>query len=270
MSTSKWPWVVLVAGVLLFVMGLSARDAESHPDGLSRMLFDAYIVTVYNNTETVQAASHIIAERGRHSGFWRQVLEELRKNNEADEGRCVDILGRMLETDALARDAIKREKETGRSGQWAASVCLGPEVMRELISRGEKADSTLAGRYAIALARARVPEAADFFQTVLQDDTGKYHYMGTAKFYAAVGLAQLGDPAGIAWLIAQSENRNLDIGDAYPRGVRHSKSDTYVTLALRQLTGQQNLTTRQEWEAWWERAGSKAYPKRRVEIMDLW
>lgn len=270
MSTSKWPWVVLTGFALLFGMGLSARDAEPQQDQLCRMLFDTYMTGRGKiQTRTITAASHIIAERGRDSGFWQHVLGELRKNNESSELGCVRVLGKMLEVDALARDVIRREKETEQVGQWRASVCLGPEVVGELISHGEKADSSDVGHYAIALARARVPEAADLFRMILRDGADRYD-VDTAKFYAAVGLAQLGDSAGIAWLIAQSENRNLDIRDAYPRGVRHSKSDTYVTLALRQLTGQQNLTTRQEWEAWWERADSKAYPKRRVEIMDLW
>lgn len=270
MSTSKWPWVVLVAGVLLFVMGLSAQDAEPQQDQLCRMLFDTYMTGGAKiQTRTITAASHIIAERGRHSGFWRHVLGELRKNNERSELGCVRVLGKMLEVDALARDAIEREKKGGRMGQGIPSVCLGPEVVRELITRGEKADNSDVGHYAIALARARVPEAADLFRMILRDGADRYD-VDTAKFYAAVGLAQLGDPAGMVWLIAQSDNRNLDIRNAYPRGIRYSESDTYVTMALRQLTGQENLTTGQEWEAWWERADSKAYPKRRVEIMDLW
>jgi len=270
MSASKWPWVGLVAGVLLFVMGLSAQDAEPQQDQLCRMLFDTYMTGGAKiQTRTFTAASHIIAERGRHSGFWRHVLGELRKNNERSESGCVRVLGEMLEVDALARDVIEREQNGGRVGQWRPSVCLGPEVVKELITRGEKADSSRVGHYAIALARSRVPDAADFFRMTLRNGADRYD-VDTAKFYAAVGLAQLGDPAGIAWLIAQSDNPNLDIRHAYPRGIRHSKSDTYVMLALRQLTGQEDLMTRQEWEAWWERADSKAYPKRRVEIMDLW
>lgn len=271
MSASKWPWVVLVAGVLLFVMGLSAQDAEPQQDQLCRMLFDTYMTGGAKiQTRTITAASHIIAERGRDSGFWRHVLGELRKNNERSESGCVRVLGEMLEVDALARDVIEREQNGGRVGQWRPSVCLGPEVVRELITRGEKADSPRVGHYAIALARSRVPDAADFFRKILQDDTGKYHYIGTAKFYAAVGLAQLGDSAGIVWLISQCANPNLDISDVYPRGIRRSPSDTYAMAALRELTGQQYLTTQQEWETWWRQADKGTYLKSRVDLVDRW
>lgn len=270
MSTSKWPWVVLTGFALLFGMGLSARDAEPQQDPLCRMLFDTYMTGGAKiQTRTITAASHIIAERGRDSGFWQYLLGELRKNNESSELGCIHVLGKMLEVDALARDVIRREKETGQVGQWRASVCLGPEVVGELISRGEKADSFRVGQYAIALAHARVPEAADFFRMILRDGAARYD-VDTAKFYAAVGLAQLGDPDGIGWLIAQSDNRNLDVRSAYPRGSRRSISDTYATLALRKLTGQENLSTRQEWEAWWEQAGNKARRTNRVEIVDPW
>jgi hypothetical protein len=270
MCIPKWPLAILAGVVLVLVSGLVAQDAEPQQDQLCRMLFDTYMTGRGKiQTRTITAASHIVAERGRDSGFWRHVLKELQRNNEASELGCVRVLGKMLEVDALARDVIKREKETGQVGQWAASVCLGPDVVRELISRGEKADSSRVGYYAIALARARVPESVDFFRMILRDGADRYD-MDTAKFYAAVGLAQLRDPAGMMWLIAQSDNRNLDVRNAYPRGIRYAISDTYVTMALRRLTGQENLTTQQEWEAWWERADSKAYPKSRVEIVDPW
>ena len=154
----------LVASLACVPLGVSAEEDTDQPDHLSQMLFDTYLVHGgMANTTTVMAASHIVAERGRSSGFWREVLAELKKENEQSEIGCVRVLGKMLAIDAAARDAIRREKETGEIGQWRASVALGPEMVAELVSRGEEADRFRADHYAIALARAEcLPQSTSF------------------------------------------------------------------------------------------------------------
>jgi len=262
--------LLLSTAALLLIFGLrvSAQTPEGKPDQICQLLFDAYIVRRGKiNTSTIMAASHIVAERGRNTGFWRNVLSELQKGNEESEIGCVCVLGKMLSIDAAARDVIRRENETGEVFQWSASVCLGPVVVEELIARGKKADRFRVNHYAIALARARFLKASDFFQMILRDDNGK-HYMPTAKFHAAVGLAQVGDSAGFEWLIANSGDPLPKISNAWPSGVHNLNLDTCCQAALQSLSGEKGLKNRVDWERWWKEVDKRSLPKGHVRIVD--
>lgn len=244
-------------------LALIMTDKEP-PDSICDMLFQNYIVRGGKiDTSTIMAASHIIAERGRETDFWKIVLEKLRSNDERSKIGCVRILGRMLATDARARDIIR----TGEITAWDASVRLPPEVVEVLIARGKKADRFCVDHYCIALARARVPEAQDFFHLILRDDTGK-SYMPTARFFSAVGLAQLGNPAGFDWLIANCEDSLPTISNAWPAGVPNLNVDTCCVAALRSLTGESELKMKSQWETWWKNADRKTLPKGPVNIVD--
>lgn len=259
--------LALVAGSLLSQVTIG-QELDKNADDICQRLFETYIARRGKiNSSTVMAASHIVAERGRNTGYWRNVLRELRKGDDDSEIGCVRVLGKMLAIDASARDLIRREKETGEIGQWAASVCLGPEVVAELIERGEKADRFRVDHYAIALARARVPEANEFFLMILRDDTGK-HYMASAKFHAAVGLANLGDPKGFEWLIANSDDPLPTVSNALPSGVPNLNVNTCCTAALRELSGKRTPSTKQEWETWWRSVDRQALPKRHATLVD--
>jgi len=258
-------WLACLVGVVGLV---TAQEAQREPDRICKLLFDTYVARRGKvNTETVMAASHIIAERGRNNGFWRDVLRELQEGNDESEIGCVRILGEMLSVDALARDVIQREKETGEVGQWFASVCLGGEVVDELISRGRKADRFRLEHYVIALAWARVPEAADFFRTILADDDGK-HYTLTAKFHAALGLAQLGQPDGYEWLIAKSSESPGTVAMAWPSGISGSNLGTCCGAALQHLAGPEGLTDPADWKKWRGQADKDSLPKGPVDIVE--
>jgi hypothetical protein len=127
--------IVLLA--IMFLMPGIALAQNQPEDEISKLLFEAYLNGPRKtNTSTVMAASHIVAERGRMSGFWRDVLAELSSGDEHSEVNCVRILGNMLATDAAARDAIRRQKETGEVSAWIPSVHIGPEVVEDLLKRG--------------------------------------------------------------------------------------------------------------------------------------
>jgi hypothetical protein len=250
------------------VLEMPAEEVTSQPDELCQMLFDTYIAGKGKlNTSTVMAASHIVAERGRNTGFWKVVLRELLRGQEQSEIGCVRVLGKMLAIDAAARDAIRREKETGQVGQWAASVCLGPEVVKELITRGSAADRLRVDHYAIALSRARVPETTEFFRMILRDDSGQDYLAGT-KFHAAVGLAQIGEPDGFVWLIKNSEDPLPTVSNAWPSRVSNLNLDTCSVAALRDLSGERNLKSKQEWESWWDKVDKRGIPKNPVSMDD--
>jgi hypothetical protein len=259
--------LTLLAGVPLWA---SAADNTYQPDQLSRLLFDAYIKHYGKvNTSTLTAASHIIAERGRSSGFWREVFAEFEKQNEQSEIGCVPVLEKMLAIDAAGRDAIRKEKETGETCQWKASVALGLEVVAELVSRARKADRFRADHYAIVLARARVPAAINFFHKILRDE-GAERSLDSTRFHAALGLAQLGDSTGFEWLIGHSDHTLPTVSNAWPGRVSSVNLNlgACCIATLQQLSGNRDIRTKQEWEAWWARIDKRKLPTGPVNLLD--
>lgn len=265
MSIYRGMVVALLVALSLGSASPVVRAEEGQkPDEICRLLFDTYIARRGKiNTSTIMAASHIVAERGRNTGFWRNVLQELRKDNEDSEIGCVRVLGKMLAIDARARDIIR----TGEQTAWVASVALPPEVVDELVARGKKADRFRVDHYCIALARARVPESEAFFKMILRNDTGK-NYMSSAQFHAAVGLAHVGDPLGFEWLIANCDDPLPTISNAWPSGVPNLNVDTCCVAALRSLSGESQLKAKAEWETWWKSVDRKVLPKGHLDIVD--
>lgn len=267
--------LVLVASLAPIPRIADAQNRQT--DEISKLLFETYLAGPRKiNSSTIRAATHIVAERGRVSGFWKQVLAELKTDDEHSEVACVRILGKMLAMDASARDAIRRQKETGEISAMRQAVYLGPEVIAELVERGRKADRLRVDHYAIALARARVPEASDFFKSILRArkpengrnaPTGPYHEAST-RFHAAVGLAQLGHPSGIDWLVAHSQFGPKNVWHAWPRGANSTDLNTCCVVALRQLSGERNLTTQAEWEAWSKTVDKTALASRAVDLVE--
>jgi hypothetical protein len=277
-------WIALVLLTLLASIPRTVAAQERAPDELSQLLFDTYLSRLgKNNTSTVMAASQIVADRGRESGFWKNVLAKLKTNDEHSEVACVRILGNMLAADASARDSLKRQKETGEISASIVAVRLGPEVVTELLERGtNKADRFRVDHYTIALARARVPEARDFLTSILvarrgpaappvaglaDVPTGFYHLEST-RLHAAVGLAQLGDAAGLDWLIANCEDINGHVSHARPYGASSGGLGSCCTAALQQLSGESGLTTTSEWEAWAKTADKTVLTSRSVWLLD--
>lgn len=274
----------LVLFALLLLPGVCAAQV-SKSDEVTQQLFEQYVARQGKiNTQSVMAATHLVAERGRETGFWKIVLAELRRDNQQSEIGCVRVLGKMLATDASARGAIKRQKETGEISAWIPSVCLDSEVVTELVKRGGKADRFRVDHYTIALARARVPEASDFFKAVLRaaraiDPTtdepnteippnGPYH-MDSTRFHAAVGLAQLGDMEGINWLIANSEYNEGTVTNAPPQGAPPGGSlHACCTEALRHLSGERSKGSKAEWAEWAKSIDKKSPVIRAVVLSD--
>lgn len=272
---------------LLMTRVVLAQDGEA--DDVTRHLFQSYVARqVKVNTSSILAATHLVAERGRESGFWKEVLAELKRNNEQSELGCVRVLGKMLAIDAAARDVLRRQKETGEISAWVASVRLGPEVVTELIERGQKADRNHVDHYTIALARARVAEANGFFESILRNSEiaqaappvvatprrqetapARIPYDESTRFHAAVGLAQLGDLRGIDWLIASCEYSQGSVWHAWPRSPGQSGSlSPCCVAALQDLSGNRNLTTKAEWEAWAKTADKATLTKHAVNLIE--
>lgn len=88
------------------------------------------------------------------------------------------------------------------------------------------------------------------------------------KFYAAVGLAQLGEADGFTWLIKNSENQLPTVSKAWPGRVSNHNLDTCSVAALRDLSGGENLKSKKEWESWWESVDRKRLPKAHMSVED--
>ena len=274
MTSRSIPGILLVA-VVLFSGTAVAQDRQLD-EIVTQQLFEQYVARNGKiNSESVRAATHLVAERGRGTGFWKHVLAELKRNNQPSEIGCVRVLGKMLAMDASARNSIRRQKETGEVSTMMQAVYLGPEVVTELLERGRQADRHRIDHYTIALARAQVPQARDFFKSVLRATkapvinpvraqaadsapTGPYHSEST-RFHAAVGLAQLGDSEGIAWLIANCEFGQGTVTNARPQGSRPGNLSACCLEALRHLSGENSRTSKAEWESW-----SKSVDKKRL------
>lgn len=269
--------ILLGAGVLLSSFSAAAQDQP--PDELTQQLFEHYVIRKGKmESEPVRAAAYLVAHRGRANGFWKNVLAELRRGDKHTEARCVEILGMMLARDAVNRAAITRERETGEVGQVVPSVHLGAEVVAELLERARRADRHRVDRYVIALAQARTPESQDFFRSILRAESerpeaeswntfpsGPYH-TESARFHAAVGLAQLGDAEGIDWLVAHCEYQQGWIAIARPVGTNSGNVDACCHAALQQLSGNQTASTQAEWEAWSKTVGRKELMNRFVRF----
>lgn len=264
--------VFLMLAACAVVRGGSAVAQDLQADQVTQHLFEQYVVRQGKiNTESIMAATHLVAERGRESGFWKNVLAEFQRDNPPSEIGCVRVLGKMLAADAAARDALRRQKETGEVSAGIPRVFLGAEVVAALVERGGKADCFRSDHYAIALARARAPEARGFFQSILRERVlpanpvgraevapVRWRHSDSTQFHAAVGLAQLGDAEGIAWLIEHCEFSQGTVTNASPQGApRGGDLSACCVEALRQLSKEHQRTSRAEWAAWWKSADSK-------------
>jgi hypothetical protein len=264
--------IFLMLAACAAVRGGSAVAQDPQSDQVTKHLFEQYVARqVKFNTESVMAATHLVAERGRESGFWKNVLAELQRDNPPSEIGCVRVLGKMLAADAAARDALRRQKETGEVSALIPRVFLGPEVVAALVERGGKADRFRSDHYAIALARARTPEARGYFQSILRGRVEpakpvgaadvapvRWRHLDSTRFHAAVGLAQLGDAEGIEWLIEHCEFSQGTVTNAWPQGAPRGGDLSACCLeALRQLSGVHQRTSQAEWAAWWKSADRK-------------
>jgi hypothetical protein len=280
--TARWIAMLLAA---LVSVPVAAGAEEREPDQISKLLFEAYLNGPRKiNSETILAASVIVADRGRRSGFWKEVLAELKSGDEHSEVHCVRILGNMLADDAAARELIRRQKELGEVSASIPAVYLGPEVVAELLERGTRADRNRIDHYVIALARAQAPQARDFFTMVLQqkqpippgtplgvDVPDGFRYGDGPRLHAAVGLAHLGEPAGYEWLIANCEDPNGWVQHARPHFADRSGSiGTCCRAALWQLAGKRKreLITRAQWQDWWRLVDPEELKGRVVQFED--
>jgi len=273
-GSSRISRIIFCTTIVLFacpVWVAAGPQAQTPPDAICQALFQEYIVRSGKiSTSDELAAAELIASRGRTTGFWKPVLEGLRTVKGWDEIRYVRILGLMLAADAHARDNIKSGQASKM--QMISIVALPKEVVPELISRAETAISAESGSYVgdaytLALARARDPRAKEFLQRMVKSENHGGNWQ-SVKFHAALGLAELGEPVGMEWLIAHSDDDSDGIVWGRPQYASRQQLSLAVVAALQVLSGQPALSTKTEFQAWWKTAAATFAPKSHVSLVD--
>ncbi len=248
-----------IVAILAFVtLGLPQATPSAEPQSAERAPFsDPYVNRLFQlcctwkkvNSDDRTAACHLLSSAARHEHRWRIILEELRQGR-AEERTCLQVLGKIAAVDARARAILAMPPEERNKVAWMADIALDDAVVPELLTRAEAADRHIVDHYVIALARARDPRTIEFLRHVLSDDQGKNHLIAS-RFHAAVGLANLSDPAAIEWLIANGDARQGMITNAWPAKVCDTELSTSCVQALRYLTHQFGLASKSDWQKWW-------------------
>lgn len=153
--------------------------------------------------ESLELAYRQIVKHGREIGFEKVLLEKI--ESEGFNHRHIEVLGRMLEKDTIIRQGYSRG-----TGSRLLDVPLsqaGRDVVPGLIREAEKAEGSELEKFVLALARAHVSEAEPLFLKLLNEHSPRAPY-ASITFYAAVGLAQLGNSEGFKWLADHSHDRH--------------------------------------------------------------
>ena len=277
------PRVLLVAA-LLIAAGLLAHTAlaQAPPtqpaetpaaepmDPVCDVLFREYACGGKINTVDREAAIVLVASRGRNNGYWRVVLQALRDTGEersSNEVAAVRILGKMLTVDGHGREILEEQERTGKpyGGQWAGPyVVLDDSVVDELLTRAKELKRRRDHRaeyYVEALAAAREPRTREYLLDVVR--TGRAAHPGDRDCFsdeccltAAIGLAKLREPAGVEWLIENCESTTRLNWRHVTSLPKLSQLGSGCCRALDELDdeSQPELTTRAQWQAWWNRA----------------
>lgn len=251
--------------------GADSPDGDV-PDTICQLLFDTYLLAGRKiNSSTVSAAIEIVSDRGRNTGFAPVVLQALvDEKSPYQRQHCIRVLGKMLATDAAIRQLNQQHRGLPQQRLAPTAAADGGRVPREvidvLIRQGRSADRLMVDHYLVALVRAGHPDARPLFEQVFYDRDGKSH-RSSARFHAAVGLAQLGDPNGYRWLVEQSVDFNSSVWGAWPSVRRSTSLDHCCIAALQQLTDSQR-DSHEAWVAWWNAVEKKQLPQGRVRYFD--
>lgn len=257
----------------------SCAVSMQESDPICRALYDQYINRVGKiDSESVDAAITLVAARGRSHGFWRIVLEEY-ENSFEKEGKLtvrrnlLAVLSKMLERDGWSRRNHEMTQRTGQYPQTVFNAPLGTEGVDRLIACADKVDRHEIDDFVLAIRGAYDHRTKDFFHEIMErgkarsvdsDPTrtpafttyGDSVVHKATLFYAAVALAELGDPKGVEWLIEHTEEPGgeTNLGRTTHRYANGSRCWSNCRHALSDLAGPDVgvLESKTEWQTWWD------------------
>jgi hypothetical protein len=207
--------------------------------------------------DTVDAAIVIIASRAER-GYWRTVFKHFQESQDnnlqafSPSPNLLRILTKMLWRDGRARWLLSHPEELKQSA-WAPSIVLPAEVIDTIIARAKIANRQQFDNYVVAIMAAHDARSKPFLLDVLNDKlppvNGQPVVTPSAQFHAAVGLANLGERAGVEWLV--NTPGSADVG--YVPHIRVPGGNLHEARlrALSDLTGQPYQPL-EKWQAWWK------------------
>jgi hypothetical protein len=224
---------------------------EAESDLVCEALLREYVFNTGKiESRSVNAATDLLATRGRSKEFWRVVLRHFKEAGAKDRGlqssRLLTVLTIMLEYDGRARWLLARPDEL-RQSAWVPEIKLSEDVLDTIIERARAADRSQLDAHVIAVVVAHDPRAKAFLKTILEANDQRID-QGT-RFHAAVGLAELGETDGFRWLV--EANPSGEVWSAPHLEARTGGCLESRVHALNDLTGL-DKTSIEEWQAWWK------------------
>ncbi|MCH8150557.1 MAG: hypothetical protein IH987_21705 [Planctomycetes bacterium] len=240
------------------------RDPDMEP------YFDRLIHLCFNggkiNSDDRAAACHLLSRAARRHERWRVPVRMLRQE-QGNERRIVQVLGKIAAVDARARDRQALPKEERMRIASMPGVVLDDTVVPELLDRVRATDRDVVDHYVIALARARDPRAVDFLRKILTGNLGQSGLTST-RFHAAVGLANLGDIEAVEWLINNIDADRGRVSHAWPGKRCSNDLATSCVEALHQVSGYLGYSTADEWRQWWSAQRESFQPKNIIQLRE--
>lgn len=276
----------------------------------TRQLYEQYVNRVGKiESKTIDAAIELVAAQGRQDHELRaKVLADFQKRASAEKHH--QVIRNLLElmTKWLTIEGGWRwlhENPPVHPQQQAVptdpkTLYAQSPMLSAIIKHGYQAGAFDVQRYALAVRQAYHPEGKQFLLDILAaaakpqspfdaaaaaaDDDAEVrgNWDGRtpneeSQFIAAVGLAELGQAAGIEWLIAKAQPN--DFGDGSLDFVRHANMRNRMTLrvgdqtfhssslrancthVLAELSGLEPDINPAQWKAWWQENEQKFHPQ---------
>lgn len=264
-------------------------------DGVTEQLFRQYVLGRGKiPTSNVQAAIVLVAARGNGPAFNQIVLNEFEKTYKDENASTVrrnllQLMAKMFAREGSDRWRYEHARRTGQAESSATTVTPTPspeyekivyresKMLERLIVRGRQANRHEIDAFVIAVRQAHHPQGKSFLLDVLQNspDPEKGKWLDNtggswrdAQFHAAVGLAELGDHAGVEWLIKQSEPNDFGTGSMSVSlsNALHAKASggnlrQSCVCALEDLSGLQAVDDAGQWKTWWGTSKERFVPR---------
>jgi hypothetical protein len=271
--------VAIIYGGLLFSPSQAQESRPPAPpaftsnenDVVCQKLLDEYILKPGKiPSDDIDAAVQLITSRAK-LGFWRTVFKQFQesKGNDYAENNLLKILTKMLANDGYD-NWLRDHPEEAKQSAIARWFHLPDEVLDTVIARAKEASPQKFDAYVVAIVAANDKRSKDFLLETLRAGEAANLPVPAAnlgarpprdpkfilfdvQFHAAVGLAELGEPAGLTWLVESRPAPGLSKvlhwfgeGDLLKSRIR----------SLQDLTGLK-LETLEEWQAWWKKNKSE-------------
>jgi hypothetical protein len=265
-------------------------------DATTLELYRQYIAPIGKiESDSVWAAIVLVAARGHGVPEFRELLRKDFATSRQEDRRGYDSRKLLsLITAVLGREGGERwqREEVKRTGIGSSrALPLRDDLDREsllladVIKYGRECGRSEIDDFAFAVRLAHHPQGKQFLLDVLHNPVDRDNPVdGTAKtkgqwpdnigggweearFYAAVGLAELGVEDGVRWLIEHARPNEFGLDghvDRHPHAsTRTSSLRANCNAVLFDLSGLQTQGdgSHQDWDAWWHNSAATFTPR---------